>query len=183
MAKTGRRAYLSSGQDEKENGVAIFAPAHAEPVALACLPEDSRRIVACRFDGILLVGVYFAQNRAKLSLFEFLLSKPFHDTSVIVMGDFNTGLHRIDEVGATFHCANEFSRLPSAGLHDLWRHHVGEDARDYSWFSNAGNPFRIDHAFGSEAIVPRVQECRYDHSVRGSLSDHAALLLTVQGVA
>lgn len=177
MEKAGRKAFVSKLGDPKENGVAVFAASNAQPVERGCEPQDVQRIVACRVDGIVLTGVYFAQNRAKLSLFNYLLGEPFAGDEAIVIGDFNTGRHRVDETGATFHCAEEFGRLPSAGLHDLWRHHAGEDARDYSWYSNRGNPFRIDHAFGTDRVRSRVNDCSYDHSVRGTLTDHAALML------
>jgi exodeoxyribonuclease III len=91
------------------------------------------------------------------------------------MGDFNTGLHRLDESGATFHCAEEFGRLSQVGWVDGWRHLHGE-TRKYSWYSNAGNGFRLDYAFVTTDLVDRVEAAEYDHSTRDILSDHSALI-------
>ena len=40
----------------------------------------------------------------------------------LLIGDFNTGKHRIDETGRTFHCADMFGQLEESGWTDAWPH-------------------------------------------------------------
>ncbi len=95
-----------------------------------------------------------------------------------MIGDLNTGLHRLDEAGATFHCAAAFAALPKAGWDDAWRLCNGA-AREFSWFSAAGNGFRIDHAFASCDLAGRIVAASYDHSAREGLTDHSALMVAI----
>jgi exodeoxyribonuclease-3 len=176
----GRHGYgklVSQSDEPKTNSVALFSTLAMEPVATAPDPVDRHRIVACRVVGLTIAGVYFAGLKAKATLFDYLLSKPFGSDDALVIGDFNTGLHYLDESGATFLCTDSFSRLPDAGLHDLWRHKHGRDARAFSWKSNRGCQFRIDHAFGSARLRDGLTACDYDHKPRGTISDHSALLV------
>ena len=84
-------------------------------------------------------GVYFASQKTKASLFDFILSNPpALSGETLIIGDFNTGLHRQDEAGATFVCTNRFERLPEIGLSDLWRRSHGPNAREYTWTSPQG---------------------------------------------
>ena len=60
----------------------------------------------------------------------------------LLVGDFNTGLHGIDEVGSTFRCAKDFARLSAIGWTDVWRSFHGQ-ATEYTWFSRVkGRPSR-----------------------------------------
>src|SRR5207248_5822694 len=56
------------------------------------------------------------------------------DQAFMFVGDFNTGLHRIDERGKTFFCAEHFRRLSINGWVDAWRHVHGE-CFEPTWFS------------------------------------------------
>ena len=124
-----------------------------------------------------MVGVYFAQSHAKRPLFSWLLGGPGGlERPTIVIGDFNTGLHHVDEAGATFHCASEFGRLAQAGWVDAWRL-VHGDVREFSWYSTAGNGFRIDHAFVTPDLASQVVGAAYDHSTRKGLTDHSGLTI------
>jgi exodeoxyribonuclease-3 len=98
----------------------------------------------------------------------------------IIVGDLNTGLHRIDEAGKTFTCERAFKALGDLGFVDAWRH-CNPGANDRTWYSAKGNGFRLDHAFISPSLVPRLASCRYSHSERESgLSDHSPLLLEIR---
>jgi exodeoxyribonuclease-3 len=93
----------------------------------------------------------------------------------MLIGDFNTGAHRLDEIGKTFHCAEHFQRLSTIGWMDLWRHH-NPGVTEYTWFSKLrggalGNGFRVDHAFATPCLVPRVKGCRYSHAERERSGD------------
>jgi len=107
------------------------------------------------------------------------------DTPFVFIGDFNTGAHYIDEAGATFHCAEHFGRMTDdLRWIDLWRAFNG-NAIEYSWYSKRKggadrNGFRLDHAFGSPALWPRVVNCRYSHGERkAGTSDHCVLVVEI----
>lgn len=71
--------------------------------------------------------------------------------------------------------------LFSAARCDAYRWIHGA-TRTYSWRSpNAGNGFRLDHAFVTSALASRLKRCEYIWSVAdGTMnSDHAALMLEV----
>jgi exodeoxyribonuclease III len=143
-------------------------------------PADQGRLVAARCGEVTVAGVYFNQNRDKASLFDFLLSRPpFLGGEGMVIGDWNTGLRRIDEPGATFACADRFEMMERRGYVDLWRRQHGSDAREVSWVSTNGLGYRIDHAFGTGPLAERVLRCDYDHSTRGDISDHSALIVEI----
>lgn len=175
LADNGRVAIPSIAPDAKANGVMIIAPHGATVVDLDVPIGERSRVAACMIGDVLIVGVYFSQGRSKAPLFDFLIDLARSRQTMMVIGDFNTGLHRIDENGATFYCADLFRDLSTVRLTDLWRHVHGEDARQHSWVSAKGNPFRIDHALGTADVRDRVVGCHYDHAVRGVLSDHSAL--------
>ena len=167
-----------STADHRQNGVVVFSRSPAMAVTMNPLEPDRHRIVACRLGSFTIAGVYFALNNHKASLFDYLLSKPAElGDDFLVIGDFNTGRHKLDEVGTTFRCADRFKSLPSAGFQDLWRHSNGDEAREFSWASHRGGNFRLDHAFGSRTAATRLQDCKYDHSTRPSLTDHSALIV------
>lgn len=97
----------------------------------------------------------------------------------VVMGDLNTGRHRLDEAGETFSCTALLGRLASMGYVDAWRAVHGR-ARTASWFSHAGAGFRLDHALVSGPAAGRIRSAEYGSAALGSgLSDHAPLLLEV----
>jgi exonuclease III len=102
------------------------------------------------------------------------------DRSVLVVGDFNTGESLVDTPVADFFCSDFFRDLPARGYTDLWRRRVGRAARDYSWLGRQ-NPYRLDHAFGTEAIVERLTDCTYSHGERETLvSDHSLLSIKLR---
>jgi exonuclease III len=99
---------------------------------------------------------------------------------VLVIGDFNSGESRVDSpAAADIFCAEYFAQIPSRGYSDIWRSRHGPDAREYTWLGPV-NPYRLDHAFGTESLARRVSDCAYDHSVRvANYSDHSLLWLDV----
>jgi exonuclease III len=101
------------------------------------------------------------------------------DEPFLFVGDLNTGQHRIDEPGCTFVCADRFERLAASGWTDAWRHFNGA-AFEPTWISSAGTPYRLDHAFVSPALLPRLTACRYSHAEReAGVSDHSALVVEI----
>ena len=104
---------------------------------------------------------------------------------VLLIGDFNTGKHRIDETGRTFRCADKFGQLEASGWTDAWRHFHGANTES-TWYSRLkgaarGNGFRLDHAFVTPALLPRVSRCWYSHDEReAGISDHSILMVETE---
>jgi exonuclease III len=162
------------------NGVLIAARARAAPVTLNPQPQrhDRHRIAGLQLPSVQILGLYFANLKAKHSLFDFLLQLPqLEQTPCLLVGDFNTGSHHRDEPGTIFHCADKFDRLVGNGWSDLWRARHGDAAREYTWYSRTGNGFRLDHALANPSAVPFISSCHYDHSTRDGISDHSAVVL------
>ena len=117
---------------------------------------------------------------AVLAAAERRIADPF-----LFIGDFNTGKHRIDETGRTFHSAAKFRQLEESGWTDAWRHIHGAESED-TWYSRLkggarGNGFRLDHAFVTPALLPRIGRCWYSHEEReAGISDHSILMVKVE---
>ena len=111
---------------------------------------------------------------------EALLDQPF-----LLLGPWNTGAHYLDESGKTFVCTEQFARLSELGWVDLWRHH-NPGITEWTWYSKVKgganrNGFRLDHAFASPALAPRVTSCRYSHTERNAgVSSHSLVIVEVE---
>lgn len=158
------------------NSVLVASKLKAAPFAVTPPHVDRGRVIGCQVEDVQLLGVYFANRRAKQTLFDYLLGLPDEASNMLLIGDFNTGVHRMDEGGATFLCAAQFQQL-AGRFTDVWRYQNGPHAREWSWISRVGNGFRIDHALASPSLVSRVQSCSFDHTTRPILTDHSALWL------
>lgn len=164
----------------KKNTVCILS---RQPFVSRTYPElpaqDRHRLISAHFDGVAVYGVYFSQNNAKAGLFEFLAEGGHRpsENAYFIVGDFNTGLHFQDEEGATFYCTAEFKALSESGLVDSWRNRH-PDTREFSWYSNHGNGFRIDHVFSSPEADTLIERVYYDHKPReAKATDHSALVV------
>jgi exonuclease III len=132
--------------------------------------------------GLSVVGVHVpddSRRTDKKAFWKGLLSvaRERRDTPLVIIGDFNTGRHRIDEKGATFACTASMGTLASLGYIDTWRH-LHPDEREFSWYSHGGNGFRIDHAFIAPPLHDRLASAWFSHEQRiAGLSDHSPLLV------
>ena len=102
---------------------------------------------------------------------------------VLLVGDLNSGQSALDAERGTLSSNPWFTAMPLLGFTDLWRHRH-RSRLEYSWYSKRGgadlNGFRIDHAFGTDALRRRVRRCEYSHDERTrGISDHSALLVSV----
>ena len=76
-----------------------------------------------------------------------------------------------------------FTELLADGWHDLFREHVGEGVKLYSWWSNRGQArakdrgWRIDYMLANEALMPFIQSIRIDRQGGIDISDHAPVIL------
>jgi exodeoxyribonuclease III len=178
LATLGYEHLIRPSVADHTNSVLLASRKPIERIEIEPTEADKPRIVGGRVDGLSIVGVYFAGNLRKRSLFEYLLESNLNGGGqCILIGDFNTGQHGLDEAGATFFCTDQFNALLQLGWTDLWRSRHGLQAREYSWYSPKGNGFRIDHAFGCPGIVHRVKSCFYDHATRNALTDHSAMIV------
>lgn len=96
----------------------------------------------------------------------------------VVLGDLNTGRHRLDEAGSTFSCTALLGELVSMGYVDAWRAVHGASARQASWVSHAGGGFRLDHALVSRPLAGAIRGAEYGrNALKTRLSDHAPLVV------
>ena len=164
--------------EEKKNGVLVASRLEFEAKTDTRLSGHSHRVAIAQFEGFTLYGCYFPQQKEKQKVFDYLIEECANSDRSIITGDINTGLHFIDEKGKSFYCAGALHELNQA-MPDAYRHLHGEK-KEYSWFSNAGNGFRIDHFIVSPALLGGVQSCEYDHEPRESkASDHSAMSLAL----
>jgi exodeoxyribonuclease III len=95
---------------------------------------------------------------------------------VLVAGDFNTGEPLRDFSEPKFPGSDYFAELPRSGYVDLWRRLHGLHAREATL--KRTNEYRIDHAFATTSLLPRVVDCRYSHAEREQkLSDHSPIIV------
>ena len=169
------------GPPEKVNSVLIAARVgDARPRPLAVVSAHVYRVVELTVGETLIVGAYFPSGQIKDRFWraEFL---PYLASRVgepcLVIGDFNTGKHHIDEDGATFFSADCIDTLEGAGWVDPWRSR-NPLAREFTWFSHTGNGFRLDHAYASPTVAHHVSAAWYDQAPREArVTDHAALVV------
>jgi len=168
LMELGYRHQIAGSTLPKENSVLIVAKEPFDVIGV------SQRIVSVRLNQLVLFGVYFPQREEKYPVFKALKNGvKAAGSSVIIIGDFNTGLHYIDEAGKTFICADSFESLQDVGLIDSWRSRH-PTTKEFSWFSSQGNGFRIDHAFCTESLDQEVSAIEYIHvSVRSAPSSHS----------
>lgn len=180
LAAKGFHYFAGASVAPKENTVCIFSRQPFVSRTYPGLPaQDRHRLISAHFEGVAVYGVYFSQNEAKAGLFDFLVKGGHRpaEAAYVIVGDFNTGLHFLDEEGATFYCTAGFKALLESGLVDSWRNRH-PDTREFSWYSNHGNGFRIDHAFSSPEADTLIERVYYDHKPReAKITDHSALVV------
>lgn len=146
------------------------------------LLNHQERVVKVYNDQYSLYGCYFPSLEEKKYVFEFLLKeiKDNPNERIIITGDINTGKHYIDETGTTFSCSEYFQKLEDVHLFDAWRY-IHKDKKEYSWYSSAGNGFRLDHFFVDEKLKPQILNCYYLHSDREArVTDHSMMVLEMK---
>lgn len=172
----------SAARVPRENSVCIISNQKFRAIDLLLPLGDEHRFLACEFNRLRLIATYFPQREQKRKAFDYVRTKclPALGARGIVIGDLNTGVHRQDEAEASFHCAAEFVQLLDAGLIDSWRSRNSQ-GREFSWFSSAGNGFRIDHALCTPEIDAEIESVAYAHQFRElGFTDHSALVVDLK---
>lgn len=179
FASAGYSHIASHAQTPFKLGTAIVS---RQPITVADLPiqapGDPWRSVGVNINGIDVFGFYFPLGEAKERYWDWLLAnaKLLREREAIFMGDFNTGKIRIDEAEASFDCQDKHEALEAFGFVDTWRAAYPK-GRDYTWYSSAGNGFRLDYIWASPSLAPAVQRVWHDHESRLTLaSDHSAVI-------
>jgi exonuclease III len=182
----------TSAPAEKRNGIAVFSRS-----VMRRMPPRGDRWLDVEFPefgfGMSVLHVMAAGSArsspatiAKVRFWEAILAaaQTRVDRPFLMVGDWNTGTHRLDETGSTFVCDEHFAQLSATGWTDLWRHfHPGTTEFTWYWTANGvrGNGFRVDHAFGTPGLLPRVRDCRYSHAERDAgISDHSLVLVEIE---
>ena len=135
-----------------------------------------------RTESFTILAVYLPHGPTKIPSWERIAVTAGSLTGerAIVIGDFNTGKHHVDERGATFIAPEYLDRMASLGFVDAWRGQHPE-TRDYTWYSPQGNGFRLDHAYLSPRLAPALLCARHVHEPRlAGVTDHAALVVDVE---
>lgn len=134
--------------------------------------------------GVELIAVYLPPGRTKLPAWARLLdaARELRDQASLLLGDFNTGKHHIDEDGATFIGHDFPKRLEEIGFVDTWRSR-NPGGREPSWVSPRGNGFRLDYAYASPALAEAMDAVWFDHASRTqTITDHSTLIADFQQV-
>jgi exonuclease III len=191
-------AHQSGSVQHRGNGVLIAAgrafSALPNPFGLAD-DEYPHAVVEARFDEVRVYGVYLPGQDRKRPHLRCLIAAAQRwnerNVSAVAIGDFNSGRNATDiEINlGKKRLADEFS---TAGLYaelethwtEAWLHeHPGEI--EFSWYpfrvdesARRHNGWRIDKAFVSDALLPKLRSADYDHGFRlEGLSDHSALVV------
>ena len=174
LRQAGYSQFYHNDTAPKQNTVMVATKQPSTPISMdGCSNEWS--LVGASWAGIQLVGTYFPQRKDKAGVFSTL--ETMASSNLLVVGDFNTGCNILDAEGAKFYCADQFLNLANTILTDLWRAHNGQKTLEFSWYSHIGNGFRIDHALAGIKATNRCVASYYDHSTRGTLTDHSALIV------
>jgi exodeoxyribonuclease-3 len=201
LARLGWSHSADSRPATRSNGLLIASklPIAAGDVAGPLAQEERWLHVRCNEVelGCIYLPGHHPKNHRKAEYWRWLLEvEPrLRSRNMLLIGDWNTGRHRIDEDGSTFHNAVDFEALArECGWKDAFRALHG-DTRSFSWWSTAGNGFRLDHCFLSPGCAGRLFAVDYLQEMGGhrlvstskkgarrqpALSDHAALVVGVE---
>lgn len=178
---------IASPTGPRENGLlmACRSPMTATERLEDC-PGGPTRWCEVFVEGVRIAGAYLPADAKSLvpfwnRLLEHARSR-VHDAWLVV-GDFNTGLGGVDSSGPyRFSGQRHMSELLALGYVDAWRA-ANPEGREYSWFSNLGNGFRIDHAVLSPALASRVSSVSFDHTIREArVTDHSLFSIELSDV-
>lgn len=185
LAEAGYAHQQASHDAPRVNHVLVASRLPVEPAPRRGLRFDRQRLLPVRVGGLLLVAAHLPNLRAKLPHWEALLrlARALGRTPAVYMGDFNTGHNVRDVEGGPFPytASEQMEALLDRGWVDAWRH-LHPQARQFTWYSHRRRGFRLDHAFLSPAVAPRLRSARFDHAVRESgATDHSALVVELEG--
>jgi exodeoxyribonuclease-3 len=146
-------------------------------------PTETERWLAVQFDGFTLIGLYFPLKETKQDFWRSVIqvASNHRDRPCLLIGDFNTTKHFVDEIGSAVPGSEFIVELESLGWTEIWREHNPKASGEYTWYHHKGNGFRIDHAYCSESLRPFATSAKYSHQERKSgISDHSILNVSLE---
>ncbi len=185
-------------RDPRTNALLLAARWPVRAVGLQRAPAEPRRWLLARVAAPAAAGGPFAVGALHAPNFVTGRKLPFldalHDVvrawrggPALLIGDTNTGRSGVDEESPVFDRRHhDWMEAMHARWPDAFRHHHGDGARAFTWYSpNAGNGFRLDEAFLERRLARRLLDVRYAWGAdaapaaarRDALSDHAALIV------
>ena len=179
LRRNGYKSFQSSALATNENGVLICSQMPFTPLCQDYQDlEFSENVQIADFGSIIVIGVYLPHKK-KHTLFNILKSYCASNIPVVIAGDFNTGINKVDQAGTSFWYEDDFKKLLKSGFVDCYRYLHGE-VKEYSWYSHQGNGYRYDHTLISQMISSMIISCDYIHGWREKgLSDHSPMLLEI----
>ncbi len=190
--------HQAATEGHRGNGVLIAA---ADPFGAVRNPfgladdEYPDAVLLARFEGLHVFGAYLPGQDRKRPHLRYLsaMAQRYNERGIaaICIGDFNSGRNQTDieaNVGRT-RLVDEFSTADLyAELERSWTEawlYLHPGVLEYSWYPFRKTPqpprrngWRIDKAFVSNALLPRLQAAEYDHEFRqAGLTDHSALVV------
>jgi exodeoxyribonuclease III len=190
--------HQAATEGHRGNGVLIAATesfeARRNPFGLAG-DEYPNAILEADFGSLRLLGVYLpGQDRKRPHLRCLIAFGEFCNANAIdalCIGDFNSGRNATDiEVNLRRgRFVDEFSTADLyAELEEHWTEawaHEHPNEYEFSWYPFRTDPdyasssgWRIDKAFVSRSLLPRVRSAEYDHFYRlDRLTDHSAVIV------
>ena len=108
------------------------------------------------------------------------LARSLTGEAALFIGDFNSGKNFVDEERSVLTGGPHMLELESLGWVDAWRS-LHPDGREYTFASWKKNGFRVDHAWLSPPLGPRLRAAWHSHRERHErLSDHSALTVDLE---
>lgn len=181
LTKFGFTNFYQTNAIAKLNTVLIACRQPFQTEVFPELANHSQRVVKISSDSFTLLGTYFPGKDDKKYVFDFLLKyiNDHPNEKIIITGDINTGKHYLDENGATFFHSNYLDKFEQLGYIDAWRYIHG-NKKEYTWYSNAGNGFRLDHFFVHGTLKSKIKNCFYNHETRiNKVTDHSMMTIEI----
>ena len=191
-------AHQAATEGHRGNGVLVASTrefsAIRNPFGLAD-DEYPNAVIEARFERLRVLGVYLPGQDRKRPHLRCLIAMAarYNEANIdaICIGDFNSGRNATDieiNLGRKT-LKDEFSTADLyAELERYWTEawlYKHPDTRDFSWYpfrkapaEQRRNGWRIDKAFVSASLLPRLRDAQYDHGFRlEGLTDHSGLIV------
>lgn len=129
-----------------------------------------------------LIGLYTPQTKVdKLFLTEFVKNVSCIKKPTLIIGDWNAGLHFIDEQYKVQKRHKDMLQMYTNGWSECWRMFNDQHAKEYTWHHpRTNNGFRIDQAFIQSEFSSMISNSYYDHNPRISgKTDHSTLVVAL----
>jgi exodeoxyribonuclease III len=189
LYENGWKNQLSSEPPVKTNGILVLSKYEISKAEIGYkMPEAGHRWLDFCFKDFDLevLAIHIPNFTDKWGKEEFWkavvdFARGKDDENVIIMGDFNTGL-KIDAEGVPFKQGEYMEELNRLGWIDAWRY-LHPEVKEFTWYSSAGNGFRLDYAYLAPGLKEKLVGARHSHGERvEGVSDHSGLVVEVVSI-